>query len=57
MTTYKTLSTRIRNAATIAELRDREEQITRHYNNGTISVNELSRLDSLVMERIAKLEE
>lgn len=52
MTTYTELSHRIRTAKTRQELARREEQITRHYNAGTITASELSRLDGIIMERI-----
>lgn len=51
MTTYATLSNRIRSAETRQELAKREEQITRHYNAGTITAREFSRLDVKIMER------
>ena len=37
MTTYAALSNRIRTAETRQDLAKREEQITRHYNAGTIT--------------------
>ena len=52
MTTYATLSNRIRAAKTRQELAKREEQVTRHFNAGTITAAELSRLDGKIMERI-----
>ena len=52
MTTYATLSNRIRSATTREELTAREEQITRHYHAGTITAAEFSRLDGKIMERI-----
>jgi hypothetical protein len=51
MTTYATLSNRIRTATTREELTAKEEQITRHYHAGTITAAELSRLDGKIMER------
>jgi hypothetical protein len=51
MTTYATLSHRIRTAETRQDLAKREEQITRHYNAGTITAAELSRLDGKIMDR------
>lgn len=51
MTTYTALSNRIRAAETRQELAKREEQITRHYNAGTITAAELSRLDGKIMGR------
>ena len=52
MTTYTALSKRIRSATTRQELAKREEQIVRHYNAGTITAAELSRLDGIIMDRI-----
>jgi hypothetical protein len=54
---YEALLERIKSANTEAELIYRENQITRHYNNGTISVSELSRLDRKIMDKLANLEE
>lgn len=51
MTTYATLSQRIRAAETRQDLAKREEQIGRHYDNGTITAAELSRLDGKIMNR------
>jgi hypothetical protein len=51
MTTYATLSNRIRTAITREDLAKRETQITRHYHAGTITAAELSRLDGKIMER------
>jgi hypothetical protein len=51
MTTYQALSRRIRGAANLQELTTREYQCTRHYNLGTITVNELSRLDNLITDK------
>jgi hypothetical protein len=51
MTTYATLSNRIRTATPREELAAREKQITRHYHAGTITAAELSRLDRKIMER------
>jgi hypothetical protein len=51
MTTYATLSDRIRTAITREDLAKREKQITRHYHAGTITAAELSRLDGKIMER------
>jgi hypothetical protein len=52
MTTYTALANRIRAAETRQELAKREEQITRHFNAGTITAAELSRLDGKIMERM-----
>jgi len=51
MTTYATLSNRIRTATTREELTDREAQCTRHYHAGTITAREFSRLDGIIMDR------
>ena len=52
MTTYTALANRIRAAETRQELAKRGEQIARHFNAGTITASELSRLDGKIMERI-----
>lgn len=39
----------------LAALENVERQITRHYNNGTLTANELTQLDAMVMARITKL--
>ena len=54
MTTYTALSQRIRSAVSTADLEALEMQCDRHYAAGTITPSELSRLDELTMERIAK---
>ena len=51
MTTYAALSNRIRAAETRQELAKREEQITRHFNAGTITAAEFSRLDGKIVDR------
>jgi hypothetical protein len=51
MTTYTALSNRIRAAETRQELAKREEQITRHFNAGTITAAEFSRLDGKIVDR------
>jgi hypothetical protein len=56
-TNYQALLERIKSANTEAELIHRENQITRHYNAGTISVLEFMRLDSKIMDKLANLEE
>lgn len=53
MTTYTSLSNRIRAAETRQDLAKREEQITRHYHAGTITAAELSRLDVKIMEKMS----
>ena len=51
MTTYQELSQIIRTAGTRAELDRRETQCERHYQAGTITAREFSRLDVKIMER------
>jgi hypothetical protein len=51
MTTYATLSNRIRTATTREELTARETQCERHYKAGTITAREFFRLDGIIMER------
>jgi len=51
--TYSALRARIKAARDLPELRAREKQITRHYENGTIDAKHLTRLDTLIMERMA----
>jgi hypothetical protein len=41
-------------SAGLAELYAIAKKIERHYNNGTLSATDLSKLDGLVMEQIAK---
>ena len=52
MTTYTALSNRIRSAETRQQLANLEEKCERHYNAGTITAAELSRLDRIIMNRI-----
>ena len=52
MTTYATLSNRIRSAETRQQLANLENKCERHYNAGTITADELSRLDRIIMNRI-----
>jgi len=53
MTTSQTLAHMIRKATTRAELDALDARCTRHYNNGTITANELARLDCMIMDKIA----
>jgi len=55
MTTFAALSQRIRAAVSTADLKALEKRCDRHYTAGTITPSELSRLDGLIMERIALL--
>jgi len=54
VTTYAALSQRIRAAVSTADLEALEKRCDRHYAAGTITPHELSRLDELTMDRIAK---
>jgi hypothetical protein len=56
MTTYQSLHKRIQAATTKADLRAFDKRITRHYDNGTITAKELMRLDCLIMEKLASLD-
>ena len=51
MTTYQELSQIIHTAGTRAELDKRETQCERHYQAGTITAREFSRLDGIIMDR------
>ncbi len=53
-TPYKTLLNRIK-SANRAELERLESRITRHYEAGTITASELSRLDGKIMHKLAVL--
>jgi hypothetical protein len=53
--TYAALSQRIRAAVSTADLKALEKRCDRHYAAGTITPGELSRLDWMIMERIALL--
>jgi hypothetical protein len=55
-TNYQDLLERIKSATTKEELASRENQITRHFNNGTITVSELTRLDAKIMGKLALIE-
>lgn len=56
MTNYKTMSQRIRDAKSTAELKKLEQSLIRIYNAGQLSVNEFARLDVKIMESIARFE-
>ena len=53
--TYRALLYKVREAG-LAELYALEKKITRHYNNGTINERHLSKLDSMIMEEIARFD-
>lgn len=55
MTTYKALANKIHFALSKEDFAASEREITLHYDNGTITANELMRLDVLVMEKSALL--
>lgn len=55
MNSYAALSQRIRAAVSTADLEALEKQCDRHYAAGTITPRELARLDAMIMERIALL--
>jgi hypothetical protein len=55
MTTYTALAQRIRAAVSTADLEALEKRCDRHYAAGTITPGELARLDGMIMERIALL--
>jgi len=50
--TCTTLRARIKAVRDLPELRAREKQITRHYENGTIDARHPTRLDTSIMERM-----
>ncbi len=52
---YSTLRDMI-NKADLAELHELEKKITAFYNHGNIDEKQLSKLDVLIMERIAGIE-
>jgi hypothetical protein len=56
-TNYQALLERIKSAKTKGELIYRECQVTKHYNAGTISVSELTRLDAKIMGKLALIED
>ncbi len=53
--TFRELSSRIKMARDTMKLDIMEARITRHYNNGTITVSQLSRLDGMIQKRLAEL--
>jgi hypothetical protein len=52
---YKALSDRIRKAKTVKELQHLDMVSTNLYDLGLLTVNQLSRLDTKIMERIAEV--
>jgi len=56
MTNYSSLAEIIRLASTIPALKIAESRCTRHYELGTITARELSRLDVSIMEKMALIE-
>jgi hypothetical protein len=55
MTTSQTLAQMIREATTRAELDALDARCTRHYNLGTISANELAKLDGMICEKFHEI--
>ena len=53
--TYRALLYKVREAG-LSELYALEKKITRHYNNGTINERQLSKLDCMIMEEIARFD-
>jgi hypothetical protein len=53
--TFRELSSRIRLAKDSMKLDIMGDRITRHYNNGTITASQLSRLDGMIQKRLAEL--
>jgi hypothetical protein len=56
-TNYQALLERIKSAKSKGDLYRRENQITLHFNAGTITVSEFTRLDIKIMEKLALLED
>lgn len=54
--TRQALSDRIKQAKTINELERVAIQITKHYNAGTIDISGFKRLDSMILDRLVKIE-
>jgi len=54
-TVFQSLAARIQAAASLADLAAREAQCTRHYQAGTITAQELAKLDSLCSKKYASL--
>jgi hypothetical protein len=57
MTNYASMAARIRKAASASDISKLEISLVRLYNAGVFTPNELGRLDSLVMDRYAQIEE
>ncbi len=57
MTNYATMAARIRKAESKADLARLESSLTRLYNAGVFTPNELGRLDFLLMDTNAKMKE
>lgn len=55
-TNYQAFLERIKSAKSKGDLYRRENQITLHFNAGTITVSELTRLDAKIMEKLALIE-
>lgn len=53
--TARILAARVKQADTAESLREMEKQVTRHYDNGTISAAQLAKLDVSIMEKLAAL--
>lgn len=53
---YKCFRDRIHKADTVLEYRKLEKSLIRLYNAGIFTVNEFSRLDTMIFERICKTE-
>jgi hypothetical protein len=56
MTTYKTLFWQVKCSPRIEDLSYMEGKVTRHYEKGTITARELSRLDVAIMVLRAEFE-
>lgn len=54
--TFRILLGRINSASGKPALETLEKTITRHYDNGTLTAPELSRLDTRIMERLAAIQ-
>jgi ribosomal protein S20 len=57
MTNYVSMSQRIKAATSEEDLAKLEKSLDRLYNAGIFSVNEFSRLDSLILKRYAQIED
>jgi hypothetical protein len=56
MTNYQSAIQRIRDANTVPDLQKLEKSFVRIYNAGHFTVNELKRLDTKLMEKIARVD-